>query len=921
MLNAASIFKTTGLPIVSSLDAVTAALAKNGKLVLRAEPGAGKTSLVPLVLALDSIEPPARAGKVLVLEPRRVAAVQAAGRDAELAHGLSSPALAALRAPGAIGWRVRGGSQPGSKIEFITTGIFLRMIQSDPVLEGVSTVIFDEFHERSLDADLSLAFLLETRELVPELRLLLMSATIEPGRTAEFLGAGQLDVPGRCFPVEDSYRPVDQGRAFARETAAAIADFAEGTEGGLLVFLPGAGEIGAVGRELSAIGINSTPLYAALSLEEQRRVIRTQSESLDEGPRGADRDGGHPSNSRRRIILATSIAETSLTVPGITAVVDSGLARLSRYDPRTGLNRLVTERESADRAEQRRGRAGRLGPGRCLRLWNRTDVLPERAEPEILRTELSGFVLESAVWGITDPLKLPLLDPPPRASIDTARALLASLGALADNSPEIGDPILGAPISGDGAEGATEAACVPTELGRSAAALGIEPRLAVLAIKAARRGAAAAGAGLAALLEEGLPRQQDADSQGDLDSELEALGMAGAGAGGRGAQSSTGHGDQRYSRIADEARRIEAALARDSRHPGGDRPGGDGAGAGVGAILAAGFPDRVAKRVGSAPEGGLFQLPGGRQLLARGRLGAAPWIVVADADSGGAEGLKPGMDSGMRAQARVFSGAALSPEEALTALEPLITESDELEWDGLRCHARRRKRAGSILLSETALGAAPAGKVQAALAARIAAMGLSILPWKEGGAGALLARMRWYGRAVPEPDWPDLSEAALAADAADWLCPYAASGGGAIIDGETLRTALEGLIPPGRRLAFQREAPARYELPGGHSAALDYEAALAASPEGLPSGPSIEARVEDFFGQTDTPRLAGRPLSLVLLSPARRPLQITSDLAGFWAGAWKEVRKELRGRYPKHDWPEDPAHASPPQGRPRRRES
>lgn len=890
MLNSAALFKATDLPVAAYLPAIAEALEKKGRLVLRAEPGAGKTSLVPPALALEAGDH-GRKGRILVLEPRRIAAVQACARDVELMSAMRVPAP--LGTQGAIGYRVRGEAHPGSQIEFITTGIFIRMIQSDPGLEGVSTVIFDEFHERSLEADLALAFLLEVKELVPDLRIVLMSATIESGRTAEFLDAPQIDIPGRCFPVEDFYCPVDQGPGFARDTARAVADFAHSSNGGLLVFLPGAGEIAAVGRELGSIGIESVPLYASLSLEEQRRVLRPSASSSVQGDAGAG----------RRIILATSIAETSLTVPDIAAVADSGLARLTRCDPRTGLNRLVTERESKDRAEQRRGRAGRLRAGRCLRLWARNDVLPERSEPEILRTELSGFLLESSVWGISDPLRLRLLDEPPRAALESARSLLGMLGLLAE----------------DGS---------PTPLGRDACALGLEPRLSVLAIKAAGLGFPHEGAGLAALLEEGIPRETGTDEQGNLELALERLGARGRF--GRG-------GEPRYARIAEEAGRIENALLRSARctstaagpySDGGaavpvQRPRSHSTGAapapGIGALLAAGFPDRVAKRVGTEGTGGLFQLPGGRQLSAQGSLGAAAWIVAAEADSGGFEGLKPGMAAGSLARARVFSGAALSADEALSALEPLIAVQDELEWEGLHCRVRRRRRAGAILLSETALGSAAAADVQRALAARIAAEGLGFLPWKEEGAAALLARMRWYGRAVSRPGWPDLSEAALKEKAGDWLCPFIIAGAGPLIDGTALRSAVEALIPADMRSAFNREAPARFELPGGgHSLSLDYEAALAASSADNLASPSIEARVEDFFGQSSTPEIAGRPLSLVLLSPARRPLQITSDLSAFWQGAWKDVRKELRGRYPKHDWPEDPAHALPPARHPPR---
>jgi len=878
MIEAAS----TLLPVAPFLPEIVWRLDAKGGLVLRAEPGAGKTSLVPLALAYGAAIAGAAApsggeakgfpGKVIVLEPRRVAAIQAAARAAELASGgqggsailgascgsailgasCGSAILGAScgSAKGDIGYRVRGDSRPGRRVEFVTSGVFVRMIQGDPGLAGVSCVVFDEFHERSIDSDLALALALEARVLAPELRILLMSATIEAARAAAFIGAESLDVPGRSYPVETAYRAIDSGRGFASATAAAAAGLADSVRGDLLVFLPGLAEIGAVGRELSALGRDSTPLHASLPLEEQRRIIR---------PREAGAEA-----SRQRIILATSIAETSLTVPGVEAVLDSGLARLSRYDPRTGLNRLVTEREAQDRADQRRGRAGRLGPGRALRLWAETDSLPARSGPEILRAELSGLLLETAVWGAARPTDLPFLDAPPQGALDAAQELLESLGALDDKGR-------------------------PTELGQMASRLGVEPRLAVLVLQGARGGRLEVAAGLAALLEEGLP-----EGASDLAEGLSRLE-------GR---------DPRYGRARDERRRLMDAARRLAPVKAISRDAAPATS--LGALLASGFPDRVAKRVEKGADRAVFQLVGGRKLGARGELAAESWIVVTEADSGGAEGARPGRSPGAFAEARVFSGAALAEEEALGALAPRTASRVELEWEGLSCRARRRLRAGSILLSETALGAAPREEVAPALAERARREGLGFLPWEEGGSGELLARMRWAARALPKEAWPDLSEEALKARAPDWLSPFAQGGPGPAISGAALRAALEALIPSELRASFSREAPARIELPSGRLFALDYEAALRSSTGEQLASPAIEVRVEDLFGLSEGPKVAGRPLSLVLLSPARRPLQITSDLSGFWAGAWREVRKELRGRYPKHDWPEDPAHASPP---------
>ena len=903
------------LPIAPYLPEIERLLLERGSLVLSASPGAGKTSLAPLFLASGG----RLGGKILCLEPRRIACVQAAARAAE---------LLGEEVGGQVGYRVRleTRTSPRARLEFVTEGILVRMIQDDPGLEGIALLVFDEFHERSVQADLGLALALESRALRPDLRLLLMSATLDTERLASFLGAPLLEVPGRAYPVETRHEALagadrasggtggrgaqagaggaGAGRGGLESGIASLARRLAGeAEGDVLVFLPGAGEIARTARELEGSPFEVLSLHGSLPLEAQRRVLLPAP------------------GAGKRVILATSVAETSLTVPRVAAVLDSGLARLQRFQPRTGLNRLVTEREARDRAEQRRGRAGRLGPGLCLRAWAASESLPERTEAEILRAELSSLVLEAALWGARSPGDLPWIDEPPAAAWEAARELLAELGAL-DSGGRI------------------------TEFGRAAAGLGAEPRLAALVLRGAEAGRLREAAALAALLGERLPAE---DGEGDLGERLARL----------------ARGEPAYARIrevAGELARQAERLAPRSPRPGPSaarRPGpadsarsdaGRGAAsrpaagpsAGYGALLARAFPDRVARRAerrvsARGPEAS-FRIPGGRLLRARGALAEADWIVAAEVDAGGAGGslaARPGAAD----EGTVFSGAVLAEEEALEALASLIEDKVELEWEGLSCRARRRRRAGSILLSETPLGPPSPEAAGLALAARVAAEGLRILPWEEGGgasgagsAGAFLARARWYlaaksgaaarrgaagrGGAAAEPGsldaaargsqdgeaWPDLSDETLAAEAGRWLAPFVQGGTGPVISGGALRRALEALFPYRLRAELDREAPERLGLPSGSSRPVLY---------GEGPAPVVEARVQEFYGLAEHPRIAGRPVTLRLLTPAGRPLQVTADLPGFWRGSWAEARKELRGRYPKHDWPEDPAAAAP----------
>ncbi len=855
-----SAFSVPDLPIVPFLGDIERLILERGSLVLAAAPGSGKTSLVPLALAHSR----RLSGKVLVLEPRRVACVQAAVRAAELAGEAVGES---------VGYRVRLDSRtsPRTRLEFVTEGVFVRMIQNDPALADVGLVVFDEFHERSVSADLALAFALESRALKPELRILVMSATLDTDRVSDFLGAPVLTVPGRAFPVETRHEPLARGGHFAATRAegleAAIARITRKLlteiEGDILVFLPGTREIRRVAHELAETEAEVLPLHGLLPLADQRRIILPS--------------GG----SRRRIILATSVAETSLTVPRITAVVDSGLARLERFQARTGLNRLVTEREAKDRAEQRRGRAGRLRAGLCVRVWPETDTLPERTEPEMLRAELSALVLEAALWGARKPADIPFLDTPPAASWNAAHELLTELGALDDEGR-------------------------PTAFGREAAALGTEPRLAALVLRGAARGRIREATSLAALLTE-------SSAEADLEARLTAM----------------LRGDKGYEGARAEAARLSRAVERlaPSASEAAAMTATEG---GMGTLLAAAFPDRIACRIERRPDGAAsFRLPGGRRLAVRGALAESAWIVAADADAGGygavleprATAFQYAADEGI-----VFSGAALSESEALAALAPLVREELEFEWEGLICKARRRRRAEKLLLAETALASPSREELGAALTARIATEGLDFLPWEEGGPNtpqAFLVRARWFCATVGAelssgrgggPYATDLAPQViteltqrlaapwLRENAALWLAPFVKSGAGPAVDGAALRHALESLLPWELRRVLDRYAPERLLLPSGAQHRVHYRANAA---------PSIEARVQEFYGLCEHPTIMGVPVVLTLLSPAGRPLQITADLPGFWRGSWAEARKELKGRYPKHDWPEDPALATP----------
>ena len=814
------------LPIEPVLGGLWSALEARGLAVLQAPPGAGKTTRVPLFLLERG-----QAGRILMLEPRRVAARAAAER---LAASLGE-------APGAsVGWRIRGESVPGARIEVVTEGVLTRMIQSDPELAGVGCVIFDEFHERALAADLGLALALEIRgALRPDLRLLVMSATLDAGPVAALMGDAPLVTSeGRAFPVETVWldKPWSRpgGPRFEAAAAALVAEAVAATEGGVLVFLPGQAEIarveGLLAQRLGA-DVAIQPLHGGLSFERQRAALA-------------------PLARGRKLVLATSIAETSLTIPDVRVVVDAGRARRARFDPGSGMSRLVTERVSRAEGEQRRGRAGRVAPGWCFRLWTRGEegALPAFAPPEIASADLAGLALELAVWGAAA-ADLAFLTPPPAPALAEARALLADLGAL-------------------------DAAGRITAHGRRLAGLPLHPRLGHMLVVAGSAGAGETAAGIAALAQARDPlRGVSGRAQTDLALRLAAL---------RDPARVEAEHPVTVDRGALAAIRAEAARLRRMAR-------GEGAGLSAGAVASLAWPDRIGRRrPGEAPR---YLLSGGKgAALPEGdRLAGAPLVVAAELDG--------------------------DPREAQVRLALPVTEAEirDLHADRLRrervCAWSRRDRAvrarerlvlGAIAFEDRPWRDAPPEALTAAMAEGVRDLGLASLPWTPA-LRRLQARAEWL-RAQGE-DLADLSDEGLLATLDDWLAPWLAG----IVRADQLgaldlRGALEARIGAGRD-RLDRLAPAEITAPTGTRLPIDYGAAA----------PMVSVRLQEMFGLTAHPTLGPRAIPLVveLLSPAQRPVQTTSDLPGFWANTYADVRRDLRGRYPRHPWPEDPAAAEP----------
>ena len=831
----------TDLPIEPLIPRILQELERRGTLVLQAPPGAGKTTRVPLALATA----PLLAGKsILVLEPRRLAARMAARH---MAAGLGEAV------GDTVGYRVRLDSRvgPRTRVELVTDGLFLRRLQDDPALDGVGCVVFDEFHERGLEADLALALTLESRAaLNPALRLVVMSATLDAAPVAALLGdAPVVTSEGRAHPVETRYLARALPGHIEAGVAQAIGNALAQEEGSILAFLPGAREIRRVAAHLAdaELGPNVivAPLYGDLASREQDAAVAP-------APPG-----------RRKVVLATAIAETSLTIEGIRIVIDSGLARVPRYDPRSGMTRLETIRASQATADQRRGRAGRLGPGICMRLWTEPDQRARTPHPvpEILAADLTPLALELAVWGAGDGRDLAFLDPPPAGALAQARELLAQLGAVDSQSR-------------------------PTAHGRAMARVGLHPRLAHMIVAATGRGLGRLACEIAAILSErdlfrGATNERDAD----LRARVAVLR-------GERAESADGNVDRtalnQAQALAKQWMRL-AKAERESPATGLDR---------LGEIVALAYPDRIAQARGDAV--GQFRLTSGRGafLPPTDALSSEHFLAVATLD-------------GDARSARIFLAAPIDRAAIEEQFADRFDEGEEIAWDtrSESVVAARERRLGALVLDRKPIAAPDPQALARAMAEGIRQLGLAALPWS-ADARAIQARIAFLRRLDPYA-WPDVSDATLAADPAVWL--------GEHLGGITRRAhlaridvaaALLDRLDWKQRRDLDRLAPTHIEVPTGRSVTIDYSGA----------SPVLAVKLQEMFGARTTPTVAdGRvPILIHLLSPAGRPVQVTRDLEGFWRNGYAAVRAELRGRYPKHPWPDDPLTATPTKGVKRR---
>ncbi len=801
--------------------------------MLQAPPGAGKSTVVPLAL-MD--QPWALGRRILMLEPRRLAARSVAHRMAD---------LLGEKVGESVGYRMRLESRVSARtrVEVITEGVLTRMLQSDPALSDVALVIFDEFHERSLDADLALALVLAGRALFREddpLRLLVMSATLDVEAVAALLGdAPVIRSEGRQYPVEVQYTGAGKPRERLDERIVPVVLDALRAQprSSQLVFLPGQGEIRRAADALAGRtgDVQVMPLYGALDLAAQRRAIDVA--------------------AGRKVVLATNIAETSLTIEGVDVVIDAGFARQPQFDPRTAMNRLELRRIARDAAEQRAGRAGRMGPGICYRLWSKQqqDQLAPRTAPEIQGADLANMALQLLAWGASDPTELSWLDPPPRGAWQQAIDLLTTLGAVRRDGAQVS-------LSADG---------------EAMARLGTHPRVARMLLEGVRCGATTQACAIAAMLEERDPfGREDAD----LARRLAVLdGAEACPVQARGWQG-------RVRRAADQYRRRLDGLRLANTVAMTAVP--------AGRLVACGWPDRVARRRRS----GGYQLANGRSASLEGvqPLAREAWLAVMEV--GGAA----------RRQGDVIGLATpLDPAWLDDALAHLVTEATVTEWErgGDRFIAERQRRVGALVLARQRMDPLPEGMRERALLDAVAERGLSLLDWK-GGVRSLRNRLALLRQTLPEEDWPDVSDDALLASLDHWLAPFLR---GARRLGDLRRIDLEqclgALLDWPQREALDRLAPMRLEVPSGSRVMVDYGK----------DPPVLAVKLQEMFGCTTTPSVVGGRVVLMvhLLSPAGRPLQVTQDLATFWRNGYPEVRKEMRGRYPKHPWPEEPLAATP----------
>ena len=826
-------------PISPLLPAIADSLAAHPRLVLEAPPGAGKTTQVPLAL-LDA--PWLQGGRIVMLEPRRVAARSAAQF---MARQLGEPVGET------VGYRIRFENRISARtrIEVVTEGILTRMLQDDPLLDGVGALLFDEFHERHLSADLGLALALDVQAgLREDLRIVVMSATLDGERLAAFLDAPRLSSEGRGFPVEVAHFPPRREETLEAQARRAVEHALATHPGDVLVFLPGQREIARVQAALDAVraaGTDVLPLHGELPVEQQSRVLQP------------DPDG------RRRVVLATNVAESSVTLPGVRVVVDAGLAREPRYDPNSGFPRLDAVPISQASADQRAGRAGRVASGWALRLWPQSQRLEPQRRPEMAQVELAALALELAAWG-SDALRF--VDPPPAGALAAARELLQRLGALDGNTI--------------------------TATGRRMLALGTHPRLAAMLIAAADPREQALAADLAALLEARDPLRQGGDA---LAARWRAL-----------AAMRDGHVPHDASRGALAA--IDAASRQWRRRLRCDAtPPDDVEAHALGDLLAHAFPDRIAARHPSDPL--RYQLANGRsaRLHDNSDLRGEPWLVISE----------------LRFEARdalLLRAAPVDEARLRTDFPQRFHQRDVVRWNGERRALEARRESG---FDRIVLDSRPAGRVDPAQAARaltdaVRELGLDALPWT-GALRQWRHRVQGLRQWMPELGLPDLSDAALLDTLDTWLLP--AFAGKTRLDalGEPeLGEALKSGIDWNLRQQIDRHAPVRISVPSGMDRAIDY---AMDDDELTPRPPVLAVKLQELFGLADTPRIAdGRvPLLLHLLSPGGKPLQVTGDLRNFWENTYAEVRKEMKGRYPRHPWPDDPwsataTHRAKPRG-------
>jgi ATP-dependent helicase HrpB len=822
------------LPIDSVLPPLQATLQQSTTVVVQAPPGAGKSTRLPLAL-LDA--PWLDGRRILMLEPRRLAARAVATWMAQLL-GESVGAR--------VGYRMRLDNRVSrdTRIEVVTEGILTRMLQSDPALEPFGCVIFDEFHERSLHADLGLTLCLDAQaQLREDLRIIVMSATLDAQPIATWLGdAPVITAEGRSFPVETRYVPRASDR-LENDVCSTVRRALRDDEGDMLVFLPGVGEIRRAERLLGESGTLPSdavvlPLYGDLEASAQQRAI---------APARA---------GERKIVLSTSVAETSLTIDGVRIVIDGGYSRRARFDPVSGMTRLITTRVARSAADQRRGRAGRVSAGVCYRLWSEDagKSLDAFTPAEITEADLCPLALELAGWGISDPLQLRWLTPPPPASFAQARELLAELGAL-DSQGRI------------------------SAHGRAMNAFGTHPRLAHMLLKAHDIGLGALGCEVAALLgERDLLRLPPTERAIDMRMRVEALrgirdhlpAMADIDRGGR----------ERARRLADNYRQQLGVSGR-----GGGEPADIDAG--TGALIALAYPDRIGRLRNEQP--GRYQLTSGRGAIVAetDALARQPLLAIAELDAGERE-------------ARVFLAAPVSRQQLGELFADRIRSEDRLQWDARSAAviARREQRLDALVLEDAALTAIDPARAVAAMIEGIRALGIDALPWT-GALRSWQQRVLFLRQFEPER-WPDVCDPTLLATLEDWLAPY--------LDGITRRdhlarvdlaAALRGQLDYAQQRELDEQAPTHLTVPSGSSIALDYQA---------DGSVILAARLQEMFGLGTTPTLArGRATVLIhLLSPAGRPLQVTRDLAGFWRGSYQDVKKDMKGRYPRHHWPDDP---------------